>query len=585
MKANSIKSRTLRQIVGLFCIGVSAALLPAAVNAMDQIDSMDNVGATGWASNPAGVTSSGTGEPVMEGTASMKLPGSGAADNIQAWRVLSTPIDLSPESDNFLQFWVHGDGSANQFQVFLFLGENDMARSIHTITWEGWRPFVVRAKNVGPDNVAAFNYGNVAQIDFFIQGVNPRNDIFVDDLRVGSDPTLEMVVSSFDNDPWNESIGSAGGSPVFDTEEKTDGRSSLTMAYSSSAFAEQYFAVLMNYEASASSARSRDLSKWDRLTFDLHGDGSGAELDLRMSTGSFPYYYYIPIDFTGWQSFSIPRAAFSENVGADWADIDTIRMFNRTDGTAMTIKIDNMRMTSDAPPSDAVDIAAANVTINVDGDPSDWANVLSDSVPLDTGGRGDLTVDVTYAWDADNLYILMQEGPGDTTQQEAANQTAYAEPYNYDGVAFWMDLDSSLDGEQTAQDFNPWFGLTSTERSDLFAYRANNDSTFIASTPSGITIATSGSQANNDRVIEASIPWATLALVVDSGRQPGGDIEAAIEPGFSFGSQPLLIDDDFNAQSYIGGGQFTVPNGLDENSRNVVLSAETTSVDSWLTFD
>jgi hypothetical protein len=230
----------------------------------------------------------------------------------------------------------------------------------------------------------------------------------------------------------------------------------------------------------------------------------------------------------------------------------------------------------------SVDVDAEARTITVDGNAADWAGIGSDVVALNTGGRGQLLVNVRFAWDASRLYILAEEQSGDLAATEAANQTAYgAAPYNFDTVALFLDVDNSNNGEQTAQDFSPWFGLSSTSRTDLFAYRANNDGTYVgASLPSS-----SLSNLWNDglpAVVEAGLNWSDLALVINVGRQPVGGLAAAITAGFNFGCEPLLVDDSFAKQSFIGGSQFVAPTGLDANSRNIVLQNAPSTVGDWV---
>lgn len=225
----------------------------------------------------------------------------------------------------------------------------------------------------------------------------------------------------------------------------------------------------------------------------------------------------------------------------------------------------------------SVDVFAERATINVDGDPADWTTLASETITLDTGGRGDLVADVRFAWDDDNLYILIAEQTGDTTLQEAGSQAQFAEPFNFDSVSFFMDLNMSMDAEPR-RDLNPWFGFSSTGRTDLFVYRANNDTTFIAASLPNSLIRTSGTLGS--RVIEAAIAWEDIDLVVSPTRLPDGGMAANAAVGLRFGCEPLLVDDDFNSQSFIGGSQYGVPSGDDPNSRNILLG-EAARVGEW----
>ena len=65
-----------------------------------------------------------------------------------------------------------------------------------------------------------------------------------------------------------------------------------------------------------------------------------------------------------------------------------------------------------------------------------------------------------------------------------------------------------------------------------------------------------------------------MASVVEAGRQPGGDLPTAIMPGYTFGSEPLLVYNDFNAQAFIGPDPCNPPSGVDANSRDIRLVAK-----------
>jgi hypothetical protein len=226
-------------------------------------------------------------------------------------------------------------------------------------------------------------------------------------------------------------------------------------------------------------------------------------------------------------------------------------------------------------------LTADKSTIIVNGSASDWIGLISESQSLQTYGRGNLTCDVTFAWDNYFLYILVQETPGDTTQQEASSSSAYAsDPWLFDGVAFWFDLDNSNDGEQL-QDLNLWLGFSSAGLSGLTICRINNTETLTPLPMQNGSTATSGSLSGNNRVIEASVKWSDIAATVESSRQPYGNILIAIGSGYQFGCEPLLLDDDYDGQSFIGGSQFINPCGVDMNSRDIILYAWLTSAENF----
>lgn len=234
------------------------------------------------------------------------------------------------------------------------------------------------------------------------------------------------------------------------------------------------------------------------------------------------------------------------------------------------------------PPDLSTTVSASRATITVDGSAADWASLASGIVALNTGGHGQLTCNVRYAWDPTYLYILVQETAGDTVKSEAPSNVDYVTtgPWSYDGVAFWTDFDLNFTGEAIG-DFNPWFGLSSSTRTDLFTARINNSTALTASPMASATVRTSGNITGNNRVIEARIAWSDLAFAVDASRQPGGNLSSAIAAGYKFGCQPLLIDNDWSGQAFIGGAQNTIPSGTDVNSRTVQLLPAASAVNEW----
>jgi len=229
--------------------------------------------------------------------------------------------------------------------------------------------------------------------------------------------------------------------------------------------------------------------------------------------------------------------------------------------------------------------AAYSSGIKVDGNPDEWANLPSGVITMDTQGRGTngtMAVDIKYAWDATNLYILVNENANYTAakvQQEAADGAAYQNaPWSLDTIAFWMDLDNDAGTLKAGTvvvennaDFQPWFGFSSSLRTDLLYARKNDSGTMDLDGLSHAKVATGGSFAQHNRVIEAAITWADLAAAVDPNRQPGGDITKAITSGFTFGCEPLLIYNDYNAQAFIGPDQWNPGNGVDSYSRDIRL--------------
>lgn len=231
--------------------------------------------------------------------------------------------------------------------------------------------------------------------------------------------------------------------------------------------------------------------------------------------------------------------------------------------------------------------AAYAANLAVDGNPADWAGLGSGVITMDTQGRGSngaMAVDIRYAWDTNNLYILVTENTQKYTasvKHEGANATAYQSgPWSLDSIAFWIDLDNNagtvVDGitlKEANADFQPWFGFSSSGRTDLIYARRNNSDTLNLDALANAQVATGGTFTQHDRAIEVALRWADLAAAVDVSRQPGSDLLQAIAPGYVFGSEPLLVYHDYNSQAFLGPDQWNAPNGVDTNSVDIKLAA------------
>src|SRR6185436_6504018 len=145
--------------------------------------------------------------------------------------------------------------------------------------------------------------------------------------------------------------------------------------------------------------------------------------------------------------------------------------------------------------------------------------------------------------------------------------------------AFWLDLDNNAgtpNGSggvvvENNADFQPWFGFSSSGRTDLIYARQNDSGSLNLGGLANVQVATAGTFAQHNRAIEVAMKWADIAASVDPTRQPGGDITKVIRPGFTFGSEPLLICKDYNGQAFIGPQQYSPGSGVDVNSRDIRL--------------
>jgi hypothetical protein len=210
-------------------------------------------------------------------------------------------------------------------------------------------------------------------------------------------------------------------------------------------------------------------------------------------------------------------------------------------------------------------VAADRATITVDGDASDWANVKSDTLHLDTGGRGKLEVDLRFAWDDQSLYVLAQQTAKGDKSHEIPDAAAYRyAPWDSDGV--WLHLDLANGRLPSVGDLVVALALNSKAGKDLFEAAG-----LSPAEASAIHTATSGTADAGDRVIEAGIPWRALIDYATSNRPDLAQRLGKIAPGFRFGCDPMLIEFNHTRQSFIGGAQYMRPTGRDANSRDIVL--------------
>jgi len=210
-------------------------------------------------------------------------------------------------------------------------------------------------------------------------------------------------------------------------------------------------------------------------------------------------------------------------------------------------------------------VAADRATINVDGNTDDWANVKSESLKLNTGGRGKLEVELRFAWDDQFLYVLLQQTAKGEKRNEVTDPAAYTyAPWDSDGV--WLHLDIANGRLPSVGDLVLALSLNSKSAADVF--------TAAGLTPEEskqIHTVTSGSADAGNRVVEARVPWSALIQFASSGQPKLAERLGKVGPGFRFGCEPMLIEWNHQRQSFIGGAQYVRPNGHDANSRDVVL--------------
>lgn len=197
-------------------------------------------------------------------------------------------------------------------------------------------------------------------------------------------------------------------------------------------------------------------------------------------------------------------------------------------------------------------LEAPKGNIVVNGDLNDWAmlpccpegpNCQSYQMSV----YGNLAASLSYAWDDDNLYILLQEYVVDDDPEEGSGWET--SPWLYDGVALFRRFGDDVgDADAPRQDF--WMALTS-DGAQRLSSRVNEPDPFdyLTSSAHGIS--------NGLRYVEASVPMSYV-------------LPDPPEVCTTFYLSPLYCDGPWSGigQEMIG-GEFT-PGNQDPSDRTYV---------------
>lgn len=221
-------------------------------------------------------------------------------------------------------------------------------------------------------------------------------------------------------------------------------------------------------------------------------------------------------------------------------------------------------------PDHSVAVSAAKAAIVIDGKTEDWLKMRSQPVIMADDNKAHLACSIKYAWDANYLYVLVEEIKSSVMVNEANDVAEYmVAPWSFDGVGFFIDIDNSSNTE-TVGDINPWLGFSSNGRRELYCGRSHNPRPMSQEILKHSHTATHGMASDHSRVIEAAISWQDIADNVSAYRQPNRDLMTSIKPGLRFGCEALVISNDYRSQYYLNGQ--AQPSGCDSYSRDIVLS-------------
>lgn len=205
----------------------------------------------------------------------------------------------------------------------------------------------------------------------------------------------------------------------------------------------------------------------------------------------------------------------------------------------------------DPAPWAGIFVTASHVTspLTIDGQTSDWAvcgcGAQHQGMEGDAAAAGkDREHDIAYAWDNDNLYVLIQETVVDNYAVEGSYADWAEAPYEYDGMGITFPKKTI------------WLGVSSTGGTGRIL--ADNRGTTGTLDPIG---SVTHSMVNGKRITEVSIPWVEI---LTSPYTVSKDLE--------FSANPLIVDSDpenwvegffswdpyIAHQSFIGGNLWSI---------------------------
>lgn len=229
---------------------------------------------------------------------------------------------------------------------------------------------------------------------------------------------------------------------------------------------------------------------------------------------------------------------------------------------------------------------APMIGISIDGDLSDWNDsrhgVLSHS-QTGNGSGGALNVNIKFAWDADNLYTLVQEAsPADDDPVEGASASAWTSAPDSDAGAPWgTDSVGFYDGDrQLGPQVQWWIGLSSDDdirhQHRLNPEGAGGDTLIVGQAANNVT--------GGLRSVEFKMPWSDIRYDSSDALATAGHSLQDVGVGYSFRNDPLLVDgvgdgSNYNGQSYPGGASApTAVEAGDQSFVNLVVPEPSTIV-------
>jgi len=559
---------------------------------------------------------------VYEGTGSMKIDftmyPSGLEDgyDIEPVRNFQTDLDFTHYEDLAITIWVWQDvESLNKdsrlWEIILYDNidvEGHCGRfRVSNSAVVGWHKVVAPLGSVAWDQGEP-NWAAIGSIGLWASTYeNNGNEIYLDDLCVEIAPVRPdppFQIASFDDiaDDGGQHISwyddRATGYMLQEVNEVNEGTGSMRIAFAN--YPGNNPSETQNISVHLGLVPALDFNdiykNWAITVWvwrDPAGDSDVQEIILFDGKGNGGRHIVSPPATAGWQKITANVADFlweNDTSGVCIAP-DTIENITAielwascSEGPNVTnsdIYWDDLRLEEAVEHLSEAKVYnadyAGNVTMTIDGNTADWAALVdSDVVDFDLAAvpepNGNLHVHYRLAWDANFLYMLVEEQPGDLVATEAnlvgaqyddwALNDQTGGDYYYDNLSLYFDFTNNhWPGTNVSISLWLYLGLNSKEATPLMMAWTNSNRTNEGKhrTPAVLHAESKTKGTLGSRITEAKLKWGDLVVmggdghnIVDNWRQPEGGLLAAIKPGYIFGCDPRLNDYELQNAVLVG---------------------------------
>lgn len=572
---------------------------------------------------------------VNEGTGSMELdfreyPGLNPAETFDSEpkRSFQTAFDFTHHEDLAITLWVWTDlvEDSGLNQILLYdNAEHSMRFEAPVPAVAGWRKVIAPLDNFTVEGTGEPNWAAIGEIGLWSHCFpTPGNEIYFDDLCVEIAPVPPeppFQIASFDDiadEGWYDDRHTDYMQQEVN-DVNIEGTGSMRIAFADypgqgteaeNISVRLYLTPALDFN---DIYENWAITVW--IWRDPNGDSQVNQIILFDSAGNAGRYIVPPPATAGWQKVTANLAdflwetyEFSVPIGPNtvhWDKITAMELYASCSIDPNTsysdIYYDDLRAEEATEAlSEAKIVNADYGTITVDGSAADWAALVdSDVVDFDLAAvpepNGNLHVHYRLAWDANFLYMLVEEQLGDLVATEANQVGAYNNPwslndqkggdYYYDNLSLYFDFTNNhWPGVNESISLWLFLGLNSKEKTPLMMAWCNSDPTSEMKHRSA-AVANGASVTKNtlgNRITEAKVKWSDVNDIINSWRLPEGGLAAAVKPGYIFGCDPRLNDyehenaelvdpNDERNSAWLNGNVEGPPSGRDIYSTDVRL--------------